>query len=488
MSFSRAKRLDGLKKDGRHHKGDGLGFGGMRFGGRRDGKVASWAQIMNDDSVRPMDQDYPRQRQPEDEDDCEEKVCVNKPLKQQTSSNGLVRFIPYKKSKKHTVPKIKNSQFQDLMAAVLAELNTQNPRATKWSDLTPTEKGKVLKNLLDFKKASLKYGFATDTEWQQVEEELGIKQKAVKGEETTDYTDMKAAVMEAIQRYAAKPDEHGQLRRVSLDDLQYKKFINKYLKEVKKYYLQDVRINERDIGADTVNIFSVEAGVGRVSIAAKAANGTVGTTAGVPFFKGKGLYSFYAEGNAKGLDRNVLKFDKAALGVASTPVADQAKAAGYNATAAGKKFPELEYFELNRDVIGRKFLADDDKANALTKQSTVEKTGNWATTPQLSVFTFITEDDNDGNLSALKDLIESMYDLFITQTEKFLRDEKNADRNEKWTDGKHGMKSAHTAAARRSGRIAARMMKSGKAAHHKSGKVAHQKSRGRGRPKSHKRR
>ena len=470
MSFNRSSRF----KDG----GSGMKFG-RRFDGRHreDGKVADWAQIMNDDSVRPMDQDYPRQ--PEDEDDCEKKVCVNKPLKQQTSSGGLVRFIPYKKSKKHTVPKIKNSQFKDLMAAVMAELDANHSGAKTWSELSYPEKGKALKNLLEFKKASLKYGFATDTEWQQVEEELGIKQKAVKGEETTDYTDMKAAVMEAIQRYAAKTDEHGQLRRVSLDDFQYKKFINKYLKEVKKYYLQDVKINERDIyPTGTTDILTTIASPGGKTVQPRGTN-----LATIELLKGKGLYSFYEETTAK-------KYPNAALNIDSLVVADQAKAAGMTPTTlaltvAGKRFPELEYFELNRDVIGRKFLADDAKANVLTKQSTDEKTGNWATTPQLSVFTFIT-DDKDGNLAALKDLIETMYDLFITQTDKFLRDEKNVDRNEKWTDGKHGMKSAHKAAPRRSGRLAARVMKSGKA-HHKSGKVAHHKSRGRGRPKSHKR-
>lgn len=431
------------RRDGKHHKDGGFGFG-RSFIGRRDGKVAPWAQIMHDDSEM-------KTVKTENGDDCEEKVCVNKPLKME-KNGSLVRFIPYKKSKKHTVPRINDTQFKDLMEAVQSILGS----GKTWQTLSSADKGRALKEIAEFQKVSEEYKFAEPDQWKQVLEELGIRHKAVKGENTTDYNDMKLRVREAIDRYAAKPDEHGNLRRVALDDLQYKKFINKYLKEVKKYYLEGATITPRSVADASVQIQNTVEGKGANKIAAI----TTKATQTQKFFRGKGLYEFYDEKDESLATPSEAVYAKATLAITAAVVKDQVTAAGGGATS----FPDLEYFEKNRDVIGRMYLKDDKIS--LQSLESVDKEGIWEENKvKVSVFTFITAYDKD--LAALKILIETMYNLFISQTDKFLREEINEDRDKKWTDGgkRRGMKSAKAApkaAPRRSARLAHRGKSTGK--------------------------
>jgi hypothetical protein len=471
MSFSRSARFkDGRHRDDGKHRDGAFGLsGGMRFGGRRDGKVATFAQIMGleEEAKEPKDEE-----ELENDPNCAHKVCVNRPLKMEKQGD-LVRLIPYKKSKQHKIPKIKDNQIQDLKNIVQNAIDTANGgRAGPYlysSLTTAANRAKALKEIVEFQKISQENGFATPAQWQQVLEDFGIRQKVVLGEETTDYDDMKDNVMKAIKRYAEKKDENGNLKRVSLADIHYKRFINKYLKEVKKYYLENTDVTAREVYAIGTPGLVATASVGhRVDDAL--------TTAAV--LKGEGLYSAYDEGTPKNF--------ALAMSLDADIVKSQAAASGYNATAG--KFPDLKNFEMNRDVIGRQYLKDDADANKLVSLIADDKIGIW-TSPKLSVFTFITAYSDD--LKDIKDLIETMYDLFISQTAKFLRDPKHLGRDKKWSmvpdGGKRGMKSAHKAAPRRSGRLALKAHhKSGKP-HHKSGKVAHHKSRGRGRPKSHKR-
>ena len=462
----------------------------LRSGTNRDGRKSLTADgdLVTDSELDSFRQGYSNdQRQP---------ININQPLKAYKGKGGMIQFVPYsaKKNIKKKVPAMLDNDFDNTKAAAQAEIDTAAGGAgapalnSSWTNLNGTQKAAALKGIRKLQKVSLSIGMVTDKQWEQIFEDLKIKSRPLKNQNTTDYKDMRDEVDKRIREYAGKRNKNGFAKTVDLIDEDYKKYINKYLKSVRNYYME-----ENDLQPVARPLFTTAAAPNRniyVNLAAAPAPGggaaplgPGGAAAGDNFIIGSGLNpestpvytAALAAGNA-GLywlntqravragpaaapvagirdEPNLVRILTAAAGVAGArniiavaavagPGLGGAAVLDANERAA-MATADLSRFEKSRDII---------KSPILNVANTALTTANMGTVnSQISVFSdgvyYDSTKENDKSLKALQQLIEKLFKIFIDRTARFL--EENPDADSEWkplNDGgkrkKHVSKSA----------------------------------------------
>ena len=267
----------------------------LRSGTNRDGRksLSADGDLVTDSELDSFRQGYSNdQRQP---------ININQPLKAYKGKGGMIQFVPYsaKKNIKKKVPAMLDNDFDNTKAAAQAEINSAAAAAGavgiavgapayvagtdyQWKDLSASGKAAALKGIRKLQKVSLSIGMVSDKQWDQIFEDLKIKSRPLKNQNTTDYKDMRDEVDKRIKEYAGKRNKNGFAKTVSLDDEDYKKYINKYLKSVRNYYMEENDLKvlarpvmERNNGANRHVFVSAPAGAVAAGAAAGLGAGTV---------------------------------------------------------------------------------------------------------------------------------------------------------------------------------------------------------------------
>ena len=227
--------------------------------GRRNNGVAD-GDLVTDSELDSFRQGYSNdQRQP---------LNINQPMKAYKGKGGMIQFVPYsaKKNIKKKVPSMLDNDFDSTKASAQAEIDAAAavllgrgiaappPVAGVdylWKNLSAKGKSDALKQIRKLQKVSLSIGMVTDKQWEQIFEDLKIKTKPLKNQNTTDYKDMRDEVDKRIREYAGKRNKNGFAKTVDLKDEDYKKYINKYLKSVRNYYMEenDLKVLARPVMA-----------------------------------------------------------------------------------------------------------------------------------------------------------------------------------------------------------------------------------------------
>ncbi len=449
--------------------------------------------------------------------DQRQAININQPVKAYKGKNGMIQFVPYsaKKDIKKKVPVMLDMDFDTVEAAAKQEIlnaaaagaalpgGAPGPGgpvgATEWKYLNSGGKAMALKALRKLQKVSISTGMIDETQWDQIIENLGIKTRKSKNDNTTDYKDMRAEVDKRIAEYAGKRSKNGFAKTVSLEDEEYKKYINKYLKSVRNYYMEenDLKVLARPVfrneAANDRNIIVNVGAAGPAGVAAIAVGAGPGTSdyilgsglnpestpktttvgagliaagAGAGFYFSNTQYAVRAgpagaaaagtKSDAQLL--NLLSPGGAAGGVPARPAAgvvgnrfpiitddlDHTVVGGVRLYSpeerAAHELPALQRFEKMRDIIKTSIVQSTNPLDI--SAATAMGTRN----SQISVFSdgvyFDPTNKNDKALKSLKDLIEKLFKIFIDRTKRFL--EENPDADETWTalDGGKGKRHA----------------------------------------------
>ena len=461
----------------------------LRSGTNRDGRksLSADGDLVTDSELDSFRQGYSNdQRQP---------ININQPLKAYKGRGGMIQFVPYsaKKNIKKKVPTMLDNDFDNTKAAAQAEIDTAAGPAgapvlnSSWTTLNGTQKAAALKGIRKLQKVSLSIGMVTDKQWEQIFEDLKIKTRPLKNQNTTDYKDMRDEVDKRIREYAGRRSKDGFAKTVKLDDEDYKKYINKYLKSVRNYYME-----ENDLKVVARPLFTTAAAPQRnvwVNQAADPPNGTAAFAPGAGaaennYIIGSGLNpestptytnSNPGGGAAGGLywlnTQHAVRAGAAVAGIKSEPnlltiltaaagvVGARAVIAGAADTTAGlggaallndtertlMTTDDLQRFEKARDII---------KTTPVRGLTTLNSTGLGTSASQISVFSdgvyYDPTNENDKSLKALQQLIEKLYKIFIDRTARFL--EENPDADTKWIPLNDGGKGKKHDGARKSGK------------------------------------
>lgn len=467
----------------------------LRSATTRDGRkgAAADGDLVTDSELDSFRQGYAYdQRQP---------ININQPLKAYKGSGGMIQFVPYsaKKNIKKKVPAMLDNDFDNTKAAAQAEIDTAAGAGAvnaSWTNLNGTQKATALKGIRKLQKVSLSIGMVTDKQWEQIFEDLKIKSRPLKNQNTTDYKDMRDEVDKRIREYAGKRNKNGFAKTVALDDEDYKKYINKYLKSVRNYYMEenDLKVLARPVfrneAANDRNIYvnvnaAGPAGVAAIGVGAGAATsdfilgsginpestpktttagaGLIAAGANAGFFFSTTQHAVRAGAQVPGT-----KSDTTLLNILSSAAAPGVVPAAPAPPALGNRFPIISD-DLNHAAVGgiRLYTKEERAVHelpALQKHERMREVIKLATlnagslsaanmgtsASQISVFSdgvyYDPAYENDKALKALKDLIEKLFKIFIDRTNRFL--EENPDANQIWTalDGgkrkKHVSKSA----------------------------------------------
>jgi len=453
--------------------------------------------------------------------DQRQAININQPVKAYKGRNGMIQFVPYsvKKDIKKKVPAMLDQDFDNTKASAQAEIIAAGGANATWPTLTAQQKSDALKQIRKLQKVSLSIGMVDDKQWEQIFEDLKIKTKPLKNQNTTDYKDMREEVDKRIREYAGKRSKDGFAKTVKLDDEEYKKYINKYLKSVRNYYMEenDLKVVARPLfttaaaanrnvyvnlaaapaagaglaaalaagivnpagagaGADAANNFVIGSGINPESTPTYQALGGAANQTGLYWLNTQhAVRSFAADPAVAGIkpEPNLLTILTNAAGMAGARgiiagAADTGAGLGgaaalTDAERSAMATNELQRFEKSRDIIKTQFARANDLSAA----------GMGTTNSQISVFSdgvyYNSTNENDKSLKALQQLIEKLFKIFIDRTKHFL--EENPDADATWlplNDGgkgkKHAKKSAKSAKSAR-----------GKKAH--SGSKKHKKKR-----------
>ena len=266
----------------------------LRSGTNRDGRkiLSADGDLVTDSELDSFRQGYSNdQRQP---------ININQPLKAYKGKNGMIQFVPYsaKKNIKKKVPAMLDNDFDNTKAAAQAEIDTAAGPAgapvanSSWTNLNGTQKAAALKGIRKLQKVSLSIGMVTDKQWEQIFEDLKIKSRPLKNQNTTDYKDMRDEVDKRIKEYAGKRNKYGFAKTVSLDDEDYKKYINKYLKSVRNYYMEenDLKVLARPVMESANGTANRNVHVNIVPLAPGAADLGAAAGGGGPAILANGVY------------------------------------------------------------------------------------------------------------------------------------------------------------------------------------------------------
>ena len=461
----------------------------LRSGTNRDGRKSLTADgdLVTDSELDSFRQGYSNQQR--------QAININQPVKAYKGKNGMIQFVPYsaKTNIKKKVPVMLDMDFDTVEAAAKQEiLNAAGAAgggpagATEWKNLYAGGKSIALKALRKLQKVSISTGMIDETQWDQIIENLGIKTRKSKNDNTTDYKDMREEVDKRIREYAGKRSKNGFAKTVDLKDEEYKKYINKYLKSVRNYYMEenDLKVLARPVFRNEVAVdrnihVGVDATVGPVGGAIAIGGGvatsdyilgsginpestpkttTVGPgaiaagAAGSGFFFSTTQKAVRAAAAAAGT-----KSDSALLAILSNSVAAGAVPVAPAVGVAGNRFPIISDALVHTVVGGiRLYTSEERAAHELPALQRFEKMRDIIKTPivqsnnaldvsanaaigtptsQISVFSdgvyYDPNDKNDKSLKALQQLIEKLFKIFIDRTKRFL--ENNPDADEIWT-------------------------------------------------------
>ena len=445
----------------------------LRSGTNRDGRksLSADGDLVTDSELDSFRQGYSNdQRQP---------ININQPLKAYKGKGGMIQFVPYsaKKNIKKKVPAMLDNDFDNTKAAAQAEIDRAvNPGApvpnSLWTNLTADQKAIALKAIRKLQKVSLSIGMVSDKQWEQIFEDLKIKSRPLKNQNTTDYKDMRDEVDKRIREYAGKRNKNGFAKTVALDDEDYKKYINKYLKSVRNYYMEEndlqpvarplfttaavqnryIYVNLANAGA-AAGANNVAIGGGGAAAAAAENNYIIGSglnPESTPVFGagGAGAGGLYWLNTQRAVragpvaapvagireEPNLVRILTAAAGVAGARnIIAVAAGPGLGGAAvldanerAAMATADLSRFEKSRDII---------KSPILNAANTALTTANMGTVnSQISVFSdgvyYDSTKENDKSLKALQQLIEKLFKIFIDRTARFL--EENPDADSEW--------------------------------------------------------
>lgn len=447
--------------------------------------------------------------------DQRQAININQPVKAYKGKNGMIQFVPYSAKKDITkkVPVMLDSDFDTVEAAAKQEIiNAAGPAgavapgggpagATEWKNLNAGGKSLALKALRKLQKVSISTGMIDEKQWDQIIENLGIKTRKSKNDNTTDYMDMREEVDKRIKEYAGKRSKNGFAKTVDLKDEEYKKYINKYLKSVRNYYMEENELKVlarpvyRHVAVDNRNIrVNVNAGLGPAGVAVIAVGGgaaesdyilgsglnpesTPKTTTVDPglIAAGPGAGFFFSTTQhavRAGVAAAGTKSDAALLALLTPGGAPGAVPAPPAPGVVGNRFPIIGDALTHNVVGGIRLYSDEERAaHELPALQRFEKMRDIIKTPtvqsnnaldasanaplntkdsQISVFSdgvyYDPTNKNDKALKSLKDLIEKLFKIFIDRTKRFL--EENPDADETWTalDGGNGKKNVKKSA------------------------------------------
>ena len=472
----------------------------LRSATKKDGRKGTAADglLVTDSELDSFRQGYSNQQR--------QAININQPVKAYKGKNGMIQFVPYsaKTNIKKKVPVMLDMDFDTVEAAAKQEIiNAAGPAGgaapagggpvgtTEWKYLSAGGKSLALKALRKLQKVSISTGMIDEKQWDQIIENLGIKTRKSKNDNTTDYKDMREEVDKRIREYAGKRSKNGFAKTVDLKDEEYKKYINKYLKSVRNYYMEEneLKVLARPVmtpnaGVANRNLYAnINIGDGALATVRNAVHtAAAAAIAGDNYIIGSGLNPESTPktitGGAVLAGESGLYFDQTQIAVRNagatdilnglklelnllTIITNTAAPGGIPGVPAvgapGTRFPtinavitqgepggvrlydsrerpfhalpELERFEKMRDII---------KTPIVQSKTALEVSANKALgtkNSQISVFSdgvyYDPTDKNDKSLKDLKDLIEKLFKIFIDRTKRFL--EENPDADETWT-------------------------------------------------------
>ena len=366
------------------------------------------------------------------------------------SKTKAIRFVPYspQKNLKKKVPQMLDQDFDDALVAARASIKDYSvgadaaPRA--FGGLLPQDKAESMKMLRKLQKVYVSNGIVTSAQWAQILEELNIKSKVPKNENTTDYKDMKKEVAKRIREYAEQREKTGQNKTVDLENEGYKKYINKYLKSVRNYYIE-----ENDLTVTPRPVHTARNALGQ----AVHTNLTVGPAAAAGNNRTAGDFIVGVGINPKSTPSIDAVSIAAAAAVGGVNVgyvftSSQEAIVGSAAAGAGEKrddalitlitptaarpaatvASDLLNFEKSRDIITTSIM------NSATKLANIPI--------HFKVFSDGVAYDTvrDKELKKLNDLIEKLFKIFIEQTQKYIDENPGADAVWAAFDGRKGAK------------------------------------------------
>lgn len=292
------------------------------------------------------------------------------------NGKNLVKMVKYNKSiaKSKKIPKFRDdfNKVNDMIPAIKG-----NPTKLQLDDVRAAKKTYVdLLKTIDAEQFKL------------ILRKKGYLNNVSNDDNTTNYADLEKFVDAAIKKYT---DVHS-TRPVSLKNAKYKQYINKVLMKVRSNYMPVV---------------------GGVTVSSDKS-----TT--------QSIYDYWTGTAGKDLDFTTGKLGEAEAKAFKvvTPTKEYNATSFANTTGrpTADEITALGTYAKSRTIILEE--VKNDSTTALVKHDKIatDKTGETFATSQLQVFTPLLAYSDD--LKALKDLIETIYDIFIEKTKKKIEDDK----------------------------------------------------------------
>lgn len=290
---------------------------------------------------------------------------------------NLIKMVKYNKSiaKSKKIPK-----FRD-------DFNKVNDIIKPPQSGTPTDA--EMKIVREAKKTYVDLLKTIDAkQFEQILRKKGYLNNVSNDDNTTNYADLEKFVDAAIKKYT---DVHS-TRPLSLKNAQYKQYINKVLMKVRSNYIP---------------------AVGGVTVSSANKSST------------QSIYEHWTGASGK-----ELLFTSTKLGSLEAAAFNALTAKNYDATSFANsnnhpntaEIAALQNYATSRTIIND--TVKNDNTIALVKHDKIatDKTGETFLTSHLQVFTPLLATSEE--LKALKDLIETIYDIFIEKTKKKIEDDK----------------------------------------------------------------
>ena len=289
---------------------------------------------------------------------------------------NLIKMVKYNKSiaKSKKIPK-----FRD-------DFNKVNDIIKPPQSGTPTDA--EMKIVREAKKTYVDLLKTIDAkQFEQILRKKGYLNNVSNDDNTTNYADLEKFVDAAIKKYT---DVHS-TRPLSLKNAQYKQYINKVLMKVRSNYIP---------------------AVGGVTVSSANKSST------------QSIYEHWTGASGK-----ELLFTSTKLGSLEAAAFNALTAKNYDATSFANsnnhpntaEIAALQNYATSRTIIND--TVKNDNTIALVKHDKIatDKTGETFLTSHLQVFTPLLATSEE--LKALKDLIETIYDIFIEKTKKKIEDD-----------------------------------------------------------------
>ena len=288
---------------------------------------------------------------------------------------NLIKMVKYNKSiaKSKKIPK-----FRD-------DFNKVNDIIKPPGSGTPTDA--EMKIVREAKKTYVDLLKTIDAkQFEQILRKKGYLNNVSNDDNTTNYADLEKFVDAAIKKYT---DVHS-TRPLSLKNAQYKQYINKVLMKVRSNYMP---------------------AVGGVTVLSNKSST-------------QSIYEHWTGASGK-----ELLFTSTKLGSLEAAAFNALTAKNYDATSFANsnnhpntaEIAALQNYATSRTIIND--TVKNDNTIALVKHDKIatDKTGETFLTSHLQVFTPLLATSEE--LKALKDLIETIYDIFIEKTKKKIEDD-----------------------------------------------------------------